>query len=148
MNQFNGGNITSNSVGRLRMPNKQSRGSTVMKAAAGVHEMSADEFEAMVIEESKNQPVIVDFWASWCGPCKLMGILFNQIAAEYEGKPVKFVKFDLDNNKELAKKYDFEGLPAIIMYKDGEKVPDYHMEGCPSDAKQQIIGYVEAALKM
>ena len=119
-----------------------------MKAAAAVHEMSADEFEAMVIEESKNQPVIVDFWASWCGPCKLMGILFNQIAAEYDGKAVKFVKFDLDKNKDLAKDYDFEGLPAIIMFKDGKKVPEYHMEGCPSDAKQQIIGYVEAALAM
>ena len=117
-------------------------------AAAAVHELSADEFESMVVEESKNQPVIVDFWASWCGPCKLMGILFNQIAAEYEGKPVKFYKFDLDKNKALAKEYDFEGLPAIMIFKDGVKVPDYHMEGCPSDAKQQVTAFAEAALKM
>jgi thioredoxin-like negative regulator of GroEL len=81
------------------MPGNSTRASTALKAAAAVYEMDADDFEKMVIEESKNQPVIVDFWASWCGPCKLMGILFNQIAAEYEGKPVKFVKFDLDKNK-------------------------------------------------
>lgn len=48
-----------------------------MKAAEGVPELEADEFEKMVIEESKTHTVIVDFWASWCGPCKLMGILFN-----------------------------------------------------------------------
>ena len=117
-------------------------------AAPAVHDMSKDEFESMVIEESKTHVVIVDFWASWCGPCKLMGILFNQIAQEYEGKPVKFVKFDLDLNKQMAKDYDFEGLPAIMMFKDGEKIPNYHLEGCPSDAKVQIKQFVEAALAM
>ena len=131
------------------MPTKPpARASTALKAAPAVHEMSKDEFQTMVLEESKNQVVIVDFWASWCGPCKLMGILFNQIAQEYEGKPVKFVKFDLDLNKQMAKDYDFEGLPAIMMFKDGEKIPNYHLEGCPSDAKQQIKDFVEAALNM
>jgi len=48
----------------------------------------------------------------------------------------------------LAKQYDFEGLPAIIMFKDGEKVPEYHFEGCPSDSKEKLIEYVEAALSM
>ena len=124
------------------------RASTALMAAPAVHDMSKDEFESMVIEESKTHVVIVDFWASWCGPCKLMGILFNQIAQEYEGKPVKFVKFDLDLNKQMAKDYDFEGLPAIMMFKDGEKIPNYHLEGCPSDAKVQIKQFVEAALAM
>jgi putative thioredoxin len=68
-------------------------------AANLVQEVEADDWETMVLEESKKQPVIVDFWATWCGPCKLMSIIFNKVAAQYEGKPVKFIKFDLDKNK-------------------------------------------------
>lgn len=121
---------------------------TVMKAAATavVHDMAANEFNSMCLEESKNQVVIVDFWASWCGPCKLMGVLFGKLATEYEGKPIKFVKFDIDQNKQIAKDFNIAGLPAIMVFKDGKLVPELMFEGCPSDSKAKIIKLADAAL--
>ena len=124
----------------VKAPALPKRKATVMKAATALaHDMAADEFNSMVIEESKNQIVIVDFWASWCGPCKLMGVLFSKVAAEYEGKSIKFVKFDIDLNKQIAQDYKIEGLPAIMIFKDGKVVPTLTFEGCPSDSKDRII---------
>jgi thioredoxin len=134
INQFSGG--SQSTVGRLLKP--APRSSTKLNASFLVSDIDNDDFEKMVLEESKNQPVIVDFWASWCGPCKLMSIIFTKVALEFEGKPVKFIKFDLDKNKQMAKAYNIDGLPAIMIFKDGKKVPDYHLEGCPSDSKDRV----------
>ncbi len=68
-----------------------------------------------------NIPVIVDFYADWCGPCKMMAPIIDQLATEYEGK-VKIGKVNTDENRSIASKYNIMSIPTIIFIKDGEVV--------------------------
>lgn len=68
-----------------------------------------------------NIPVIVDFYADWCGPCKMMAPIIDQLAIEYEGK-VKIGKVNTDENRAIASKYNIMSIPTIIFIKDGEVV--------------------------
>lgn len=77
------------------------------------------DFEAEVLNSDK--PVIVDFWAEWCGPCRMVGPVVDQIAEEYAEK-VKVVKLDVENNGNTAMKYGITSIPAIYVFKDGEVV--------------------------
>lgn len=64
-------------------------------------------------------PVFVDFWAEWCGPCRMVGPIVEELASEYEGK-VKFVKVNVDNAGELASKYNVFSIPTLVVIKNGE----------------------------
>ena len=66
-------------------------------------------------------PIVVDFTATWCGPCRVVAPLIDQLAEEYEGR-AKVVKIDLDQNKENAKKYSVRSIPAVLIFKNGEVV--------------------------
>lgn len=78
-----------------------------------------ENFEAEVLKS--DIPVIVDFFAEWCGPCKVMGPIFEEVGAKYEGK-VKFVKLNVDEARETAMKYSVMSIPTIVVYKAGEIV--------------------------
>lgn len=64
---------------------------------------------------------IVDFWAPWCGPCKMMGPIFEELSEDYKGT-LEFVKVNVDDNQEIAMKYGIQGIPCLIVMKDGEEV--------------------------
>ena len=81
--------------------------------------LTSDNFKTEVIESEI--PVLVDFWASWCGPCKMLGPVISQIAEEYEGK-VKVGKVNVDDEEELAMEYGIQSIPTVLLFKGGEVV--------------------------
>ncbi|TVP66321.1 MAG: thioredoxin [Nodularia sp. (in: Bacteria)] len=76
------------------------------------------EFDALL---SKEKVVVVDFTATWCGPCRLVSPLMEQLAEEYKGR-AQVVKLDIDNNKPVFKRFGLRSIPAVLMFKDGELV--------------------------
>ena len=76
-----------------------------------------DSFETEVLKSDK--PVLIDFWAEWCGPCKVLGPIIDDVAPEFEGK-VRFTKINKDENPNTAPKYGIRGIPTIMIFKNGD----------------------------
>jgi thioredoxin 1 len=89
-------------------------------------DVSQANFQQEVLGSS--QPVLVDFWAPWCGPCKMLAPVVEKVAANHAGK-AKFVKLNTDDNPNLAGQYQVSGIPCLILFKDGQAV-------------DRIVGYV------
>jgi len=86
---------------------------------ADVLEITDESFESEVLNE--NRLTLVDFWATWCGPCRKLAPVIDELAKEFEGK-VKFVKIKADENIQTAQKYSISGVPCLLIFKDGEPV--------------------------
>ncbi|MEO9275667.1 thioredoxin TrxA [Marinomonas sp. 5E14-1] len=99
--------------------------------------------DAQFAEEVLNSdlPVVVDFWAPWCGPCKMIAPVLEDVAAEYAGK-VKVVKLNVDENQETAPKYNVRGIPTLLVVKGGEVVAT--KVGAVS--KSQLVDFVNGAI--
>ena len=82
-----------------------------------IHVVSDDSFEKEVIESTI--PVLVDFWAQWCGPCKALTPILEDVASKYVDK-VKFVKLDVDHNSSTPPKFGVRGIPTLILFKEGQ----------------------------
>ena len=80
--------------------------------------LTAENFEQEVIQSEL--PVLVDFWATWCGPCRMVGPVVAEIAEEFEGK-VKVGKVNVDDEEELAERFGVQSIPTIILFKGGEE---------------------------
>jgi thioredoxin 1 len=86
-------------------------------SGGATHFVSDDNFEQEVLQSS--EPVFVDFFAEWCGPCKAMAPALEQVAAELKGK-VKIVKLDVDQNPNTTDKYRIQAMPTLMIFKDGK----------------------------
>jgi thioredoxin 1 len=98
-----------------------------------------DNFEQEVIQS--DMPVLIDFWAVWCGPCKIIAPVVEELANEYEGK-VKIGKLDVDENQQTSIKYGVRSIPTLLIFKDG-KVKDTIIGAVP---KVQIVQKLNSAL--
>jgi len=84
-----------------------------------VVELNGKNFEKEVLQSKL--PVLVDFWASWCGPCRILSPTVEELSKEYEGR-VKFAKVNVDDERELSAKYGIMSIPTLILFKNGKSV--------------------------
>ena len=103
-------------------------------------EITDSNFEEIVLKSDK--PVIVDFWAEWCGPCRMVGPLVEEIGNEYEGKVV-VGKLNVDHNPTVTMKYGIRNIPTVLYFNGGEVV-DKQVGAVP---KQVLVGKLETYLK-
>src|SRR5438105_3291700 len=87
-------------------------------------DVSEANFQSAVIDRSHTLPVLVDFWADWCGPCRQLGPLLERAAAARAGK-LELVKLDVDANPTLARTYQIQGIPAVKAFRDGKVVAEF-----------------------
>ena len=92
---------------------------------------------ATFAEETKEGVVLVDFWATWCGPCKMIAPVLEELASEY-GEKVKIVKVDVDENQETAAKFEVMSIPSLFVLKDGEVV-EKTLGFKPKEALEELI---------
>lgn len=88
--------------------------------------VTKDNFQTEVLDA--DQPVFVDFWATWCNPCKMTEPIVDALAEEYDGK-VKFVKIDVDADPEISQQFSVMSIPTFIIFKDGQPISDSTLIG-------------------
>lgn len=102
-----------------------------------VAEVSDSNFQAEVIEASKTQPVMVDFWAVWCGPCRVLSPTVDAIAAGHAGK-LKVMKMNVDENLNTPGKYNIRGIPTLLIFKGGQ-VADQIVGALPKEQIERVL---------
>ncbi len=107
-----------------------------------VSEVTDATFEQDVLKAE--QPVLVDFWAAWCGPCRVIAPVVDQIATQFQGR-LKVMKMDVDKSSMTPSRYAIRGIPALLLFKDGKVVDQIvGVGGNPKEAIEQIVNRVVA----
>ena len=102
-------------------------------------EVNDSNFEEIVLKSDK--PVVIDFWAEWCGPCRMVAPLIEEISKEYEGRAV-VTKVDVDTNPDISARYGIRNIPTVMFFKNGEMV-DKQVGAVP---KNNFVSKLEALL--
>ena len=101
--------------------------------------LSDDTFQKEVIES--NIPVLVDYWAEWCGPCKMIAPILDDLVSEYDGK-LKIAKLNIDENPQIPTKFGIRGIPTLMIFKDGN--PEATKVGALS--KSQLTAFIDSTI--
>ena len=104
-----------------------------------IKHVSVDSFEADVLKSSV--PVLVDYWAEWCGPCKMIAPILDDVSTTYEGK-LQIAKMNVDENREVPAKFGIRGIPTLMLFKDGQLAAT--TVGAMS--KAQMIAFIDQQL--
>ncbi|MGD8587829.1 MAG: thioredoxin TrxA [Chromatiales bacterium] len=96
-----------------------------------------DSFESDVLKS--NQPVLIDYWAEWCGPCKMIAPVLDEIATEYAGK-LKVAKLNIDDNPNTPPRYGIRGIPTLMLFKDGE----VEATKVGAVSKSQLVAFIDS----
>jgi len=102
-------------------------------------EFTDDNFEDEVLKAQ--QPVLVDFWAEWCGPCRMLGPVIEELVADFDGK-AKIGKVDIDNNRDIAVKFGIQSIPSVFIFKNGEVVNKF----VGISPKEELANAIDAAM--
>ncbi len=102
--------------------------------------INKDNFQEEVVKSE--MPVLIDFWADWCGPCKMMGPVFEELSSDYDGK-LKFAKLNTDEESELANNFQIQGIPCLILTKEGKEIDRIVGFAQKEELKQKIDSILE-----
>ncbi len=104
-----------------------------------VADIKDSEFEAQVLKS--DEPVLVDFWAEWCGPCKMIGPMVEELAQVYTGK-MKVVKLNIDKNPTTPRQYSVRSIPTLMLFRDGK----VHATQIGAVARTQLVQFIERGI--
>ena len=104
-------------------------------AAKNIVTLTSANFDSEVVKSA--QPVLVDFWAEWCGPCKMLGPVLDELATEYDGK-ARIAKVNIDDHQDLAVQFGIQSIPTLLLFKGG-KVFSQSVGAKPKSALKQVL---------
>ena len=110
-----------------------------MAESTHITHLTTDTFDEEVA--GSTEPLLVDFWAEWCGPCKMIAPILDEIAGEHAGK-IRVAKVNVDDHPEIARRFDILGIPTLIVFKDG--APELRIRG--AKGKGQLVQELQAFL--
>ena len=104
-----------------------------------IHKVTDDSFQADVL--NSDTPVLVDYWAEWCGPCKSIAPILDEVAKEYAGK-IKVAKLNIDENQDTPRKYGVRGIPTLMLFKNGS----VEAQKVGALSKSQLSAFIDSSI--